>query len=341
MAIIDKNKFLYTLLFFMCFLQLSAQQVLVQNADLNIPIDGITTTTYSGANIYVEVSHSPNTRTGQIQLVLVDEEGHQIGILETIKFDEAGGKGFISNWEQFDEFQLLEASARAELNFIKSELIFWSKKLTEANHFAQTERITEIKERLSSLLVRQTEIREKDIFLPENRVHPNWVYTNTYERLVNEYMDGCQLNKTGLNIVSQWVIYRFDEENETTIRIGAVGDNFVEGTYTPYKKGGDYTQENDCFVLGEDKYMSIYSINSTTTYNVGRGECSGEINNNGDALKVIGKVLEATGVEQDKDGFYTITDDNFNITIRGSFVLNTKENGGFTKFSIVEAKGSK
>lgn len=312
-------------------LSLNAQQMLVQNADIKYKVSNIEYRVYENAGLQINPIVNLNQRKGSINLELVDAMGNVNGTFEVMRFDDCGGAGYIANETEWLDFQEVESAASQELANIAEDIVCLSKKRTVAEVENDASELSSIDEQLSLLSERETEIRDNEIFLPENRVNAKWVYTYTFDKLINEYMDGWELSEAGLQAVRDRVVYYGDEIKEITIRLGKVEDFFgeppsvvVEGTFTK--------DSEDCYVLGANQSISLAA---NLTYRVGRmGLCDGRTNINGDTFTISnGEVISFSGVVEN-EGVYTIISEDFEIVIDGSFSMTKGPDGQFMVFAI-------
>lgn len=327
-----KNLFLSITFLMLSFCSGIAQQFLVQDAEIKIEVSPVQYTVYENSSLEIEPTLNLNQRTGSIKLNVTDGEGNIQETFEVLRFDDCGGAAYISNETEWLNFQDEESTARKQLETISEDLVCLGKARTVAEAENDATTITEIDNQIASLMVQETEIRDQAIFQPENRVNAKWVYSHTYDKLTNEYLDGYNLSAAGLQAVKDHVIYRGNELTETTMKVGPVSIFFKDPT--PIAPKGDFTKDSeDCYVLGEGQTISL---SDDKTYTIGRqGLCDGRTNLNGDnfTISTKGKILKTSGLTESK-GIYTPITENFEIVVQGSFDMTKGTGGQFMVFAI-------
>lgn len=310
-------------------------QVLVQNVDLRIDENDNQYRVIHDVDIYVENDLSQNQQTGLIELLMVGDNGKTIGVLETLSFTRFGEKAFMTNKEEFYAYQDTSYKAKVELDQIKESKENIRRALTVAVYEKDASKVAALEKDYERLGEREEVIR--DIFGdPEFKgyikpVRQNWVYANTYAKYLT-LLDGYNLNKDGLELLYNWVMYRAYEDKEIIFDLGSVRDYFVEKQ--PPIITGSFTKDSEnCYVLGENQSMSI---TEDGLYTIGRqGLCSGRTNTNGDNFKILkGEVISTYGLDVSEDGTYSPFLEDFEIKIKGAFTITKGGDGQFMVFGI-------
>lgn len=316
-------------------------QILVQNVDLVIDYQTNISTTIHDVSIYVENDFSQNFQTAEINLLTVDKQGRQIGVLETLNFTEIGEKSLLRNESQYYEYVAKVKAYEKELTKIGTEKEAIRRAITRAEEGNDQTYLNGLQDRAETLLEEEEEIRDllvneenPDYLIP---VQADWLYGNTYEKFLS-LLDGYNLNEQGMQLIFDWVMYRANEDEEIVFNAGKVGDYFVESSELTVV--GDFTNDSaDCYVLGQNQSLTV---TGDRFYKVGRqGLCTGRTNVNNDSFKILdlqGNTivpLSQYGLNLADNGEYYPFDENWYFTITQPFVLEKGADGQFMVFAIL------
>lgn len=341
-----KNIFLFLLLF-VCNYSMNAQDLTIKS-DFVFEIKEGFDYAFDAEKVFLRpyVTIHSTEGTAQVQGVLVNELDEKLMTIATVNYEgqTVGGRNKMLNFDEVNAAHKLISPLNKGMLNVDRQITIIDKLLPTASKEQQAQ----LDSAKNALVLMSTDYAMKlmDIGLPPE---PIYSHDLTFGLFTSEHFDWetQALTQAGVNqLLSTFISVEgiFDEaidDFEEKHKYGVISD-YVNPTpiIKHHVTTGDGFKENGCHVLYEGEQLSVKSRLADVTYTVGRGECKGRTNNNGDKFVIVGNVTATSGVRYE-GGFYVVTDDNFSITVMNDFNILKGDAGQYMVFEIESSTGSK